>query len=141
MCRAFAVKDEVDDCIATLTALDETLARLRSKLESLRAAQASSSLSETPQETVPPFLAPSDRPVSAASALDVAGSEPLAKKRKLEPAQGYADLRRSTDVKKAKRLITARENSIKAVQKLLDKETSTNNAALAVEDRARSTLT
>lgn len=124
------MKDELDDCITTLTALDEALARLRNKLESGRAAQVSGSLSEP----APEAATPSTQDSSASGTTGTAGAsvtEPLAKKRKLEPAQDYADLRRSSDVKKAKRLVTARENSIKAVQKLLDKEMAAKSPTVA----------
>lgn len=117
------MKDELDDCITTLVALDESLSRLRSKLESFRSAQTSSSLTGSMPESGTPAAGASGSSISdTPGSAGATESEPVAKKRKLEPAQNYADLRRSTDVKKAKRLISARENSIKAVQKLLDKE-------------------
>ena len=53
--------------------------------------------------------------------------EPEGWKQRIESAHDYSELRKSADLKKAKRLVTARENSIKAVQKLLEKAKSSSS--------------
>jgi transposase len=106
VCKTYRVKDEMDDAVSTLIALDETLSRLRSELESLS--------TESPAKSSPNTAAP-----SSASAGELISEERPTKKK--DTTQDYSDLKRSHDLARAKRLITARENSIKAVQNLTDK--------------------
>ncbi|CAL1711430.1 unnamed protein product [Somion occarium] len=94
VCRSFALKEEIEDSIITLTTLDSILITLREELAQLRTVDLSS-----PAEGVPP------------------PAEDL----KLKKTQDYSSLRDTLDVKKAKRLITARENSIKSVKASLAK--------------------
>ncbi|KAK2463136.1 hypothetical protein APHAL10511_004791 [Amanita phalloides] len=86
VCREFKKLEELQDCIATLTSLDDLLAELRSQLE-----QGSSSSAQTDKDN---------------------------KKR------DYSIL----DVPKAKRLIAARENSIKSCKSLLAKQETASDA-------------
>ncbi|KAF8633342.1 hypothetical protein AX17_004514 [Amanita inopinata Kibby_2008] len=83
VCRDFKKSEELQDCIATLTSLDDLLAQLRCQLKE----QSSPSPSEIPSEAEP-------------------------KKR------DYSAL----DLTKARRLIIARENSIKSCKNLLAKK-------------------
>ena len=78
-------------CVATLTSLDDILASLRGELPSVSASQSSEAASS---QSAP------------------------AKKSKTNP---YAALEESLDIAKAKRLIAARENSIKSVKQALKK--------------------
>ncbi|KAI0035456.1 ribosomal protein S5 domain 2-type protein [Vararia minispora EC-137] len=114
VCKAFRVRDEMNDCITALRAYDDSLAKLRTELEDLRKMNAdeASSSPDVPEK---------------ATVRDCA-DEPPAKKRRLEPSQDYTALSRSADLVKARRLINARESAMKAVQKLIDK-TKTGNAA------------
>ena len=91
VCRTFRLKDDMATCVATLTSLDDILASLRAELASLSASQSSG-------------------PASSQSAL--------VKTSKTSP---YAALEESLDIAKAKRLIAARENSIKSVKQALKK--------------------
>ncbi|KAI0629426.1 ribosomal protein S5 domain 2-like protein [Trametes polyzona] len=100
VCRAFRLKDDMATCIATLTSLDDILASLRAELASLT----------TPSKV--------DGPSEAATSTDpdVIVAVPAKKGR-----PSYAALEESLDIAKAKRLITARENSIKSVKLALQK--------------------
>ncbi|TBU31095.1 ribosomal protein S5 domain 2-like protein [Dichomitus squalens] len=91
VCRTFRLKDDMVTCVATLTSLDDILASLRAELASVTARKTSS------------------EPTSSQSAA------------KRSTAKPYATLEESLDIAKAKRLITARENSIKSVKQALKK--------------------
>lgn len=94
VCRAFKLKDELQECILTLTNLDAVLEALRSEL-----AQLTSSL------------------------LDEAGQgEASLVKMKVSKPPNYSTFHTSSDLKKARRLISARENAIKAVKTSLAKQ-------------------
>ncbi|KAI0369020.1 hypothetical protein BV20DRAFT_980383 [Pilatotrama ljubarskyi] len=95
-CRAFRLKDDVADAIATLTSLDDILASLRAELAALSAPSA-----PTPD-------AEQEQGVTIAS-----------KETKARPS--YAALEESLDIAKAKRLVAARENSIRSVKQALQK--------------------
>lgn len=84
----------MDECITTLTSLDDILATLRTELSSIR----------------PP------RPTTDAENNVASTSTTVSRK-----SQDYTSLRDSFDLRKAKRLITARENSIRAVKASLQK--------------------
>jgi len=102
VCQTFLRKEEIEGCISTLASLDDILATLRSELA---AAQAD--------------------PASASGVSDSTGTNASSSKSKTD----YAALRGSLDVNKAKRLVTARENSIKSVKVSLRKaqeKSSTN---------------
>ncbi len=92
VCRTFRLKDDVATCVATLSSLDDILASLRAELASITAAK---------------------------SAPEAAPSTSVATKK--STTNTYAALGESLDVAKAKRLITARENSIKSVKQALKK--------------------
>ncbi|KAI1791191.1 ribosomal protein S5 domain 2-like protein [Ganoderma leucocontextum] len=92
VCRTFRIKDDVATCVATLTSLDDILASLRAELASITAARSTS---------------------EPAPSTSVGRKKPA--------ANTYAALEESLDVAKAKRLITARENSIKSVKQALQK--------------------
>lgn len=97
----------MEDCITTLASLDDILATLRTELS-----------------TITPSAIPSSTP---SNVPDVVAAS-AAKK-----SQDYTSLRDSLDLKRAKRLITARENSIRAVkasiQKAKDKQRSGDSEA------------
>ena len=92
VCRTFRLKDDVATCMATLASLDDILASLRAELASITATKSASG------------------PAQA----QASGTKKPA-------ANSYAALEESLDVVKAKRLITARENSIKSVKQALKK--------------------
>jgi hypothetical protein len=93
VCRSFKIKDELDDCITSLQSLDAILVTLRAELAEL------SDVAETDS---------SRTPIKADSAAQ----------RKIK-APDYSDLLISLDVKKARRLVVARENAIKSVKVML----------------------
>ena len=99
VCRTFRLKDDMSTCIATLSSLDDILADLRAQLASL-----TSQGSEA----------------AGTSSASTANTAPK------KPAPSYTALEESLDVVKAKRLITARENSIKSVKLALKKAQSKN---------------
>ncbi|RPD57699.1 ribosomal protein S5 domain 2-like protein [Lentinus tigrinus ALCF2SS1-7] len=99
VCHVFRRKDDMATCIATLTSLDETLASLRTQLAAATAEGSTSAERGDPQ-------------ADGTSAASVP---------KKPPAPSYTALEESLDVAKAKRLITARENSIKSVRAALKK--------------------
>ncbi|KAI0359567.1 ribosomal protein S5 domain 2-like protein [Trametes cingulata] len=94
-CRAFRLKDDVADAIATLNSLDDILASLRAELASLSAPPSSSEGQEKEQNVT------------------------VITKERVRPS--YAALEESLDIAKAKRLISARENSIRSVKQALQK--------------------
>jgi len=114
VCRVFRLKDEMEDCITTLTTLDETLARLRAELELLRGSSSS-------QTNIPSSVPATPTPTHPVQTSEEDVDEKPRKRRILESTQDYSELRKSADIKKAKRLVTARENSLKAVQNLIEK--------------------
>ena len=111
VCRTFRLKDDIESDIATLTSLDDILASLREELAQMLAKKSSD-----------PAASPNDdardnAPLRSPSRVAAAGGSISPKK-----APNYKDLRESLDVNKAKRLITARENSIKSVKNALKRE-------------------
>jgi hypothetical protein len=88
VCRAFKVRDEIEDCVAQLNSLDAVLAGLREELA---------------QNTV---VAPDDMASDAIVSVRL----------KQTKVTDYHELVACMDLKKARRLITARENSIKSVK-------------------------
>ncbi|TFK87572.1 ribosomal protein S5 domain 2-like protein [Polyporus arcularius HHB13444] len=99
--HAFRRKDDMATCIATLASLDKTLALLRTQLAGATRTADTNDAKETGEEN---------------STVD--GSVIIAKKPS-DPS--YSALEESLDVAKAKRLITARENSIRSVRVALKK--------------------
>ena len=83
--HAFRVRDEVEECVATLTSLDDILASLRAELASLTQSHDGAAKGSTKKK------------------------------------QDYGDLLKTLDLPKAKRLVSARENAIKAVKASLQK--------------------
>ena len=92
VCRTFRLKDDMATCVATLTSLDDILASLRAELTSINATKLAS-------EATPTTSVATKKPTS----------------------NSYAALEESLDIAKAKRLITARENSIQSVKQALKK--------------------
>ncbi|KAI0645180.1 ribosomal protein S5 domain 2-like protein [Trametes meyenii] len=96
VCHTFRLKDDMATSIATLTSLDDILASLRAELASITSSQPGPDR-ETPRDDTPTTIT-----VKKTSA-------------------SYIALEESLDISKAKRLITARENSIKSVKQALRK--------------------
>lgn len=99
VCRTFRQKEDMAECITTLLSLDDILATLRAELASAQ-------------------------PREAASAADGGGQEKGGASTSTSvsrKAQDYTSLRDGLDLKKARRLITARESSIRAVKSSLKK--------------------
>ena len=101
VCRAFKLKDDMATAIATLMSLDDILASLRQELAALQANKPTTD--EEASTDAPPLSLPS---------------------KKASPS--YSALEESLDVSKAKRLIAARENSIKSVKLALKKAGATH---------------
>ena len=97
VCRTFRRKDDMATCIATLTSLDETLASLRSQLAATTAVSSTTETADNEQKD----------------------SNLVVSRRPATPS--YTALEESLDISRAKRLITARENSIKSVRAALKK--------------------
>jgi hypothetical protein len=89
VCRVIKRKDEVNDCITSLTTLDDILAELRAEWTQSSTKDSDSSPTPTPAKKKPEY----------STSTDVA------------------------NISKLKRLITARENSIKSVKALLASKT------------------
>lgn len=96
VCRAFKLKEGIEDCISTLTTLDDILAGLRFDL--------SKAISDHGIE-----------PSSSTSAEKASGTRTSKK-------QDYSGLHTAHDLVKAKRLVNARENAIKSVKVLISKK-------------------
>ncbi|KAL7277763.1 hypothetical protein ACG7TL_008705 [Trametes sanguinea] len=112
VCRTFRLKDDMATSIATLASLDDILASLRAELASITAENAKTTEADGPVETA--------GSASAAFEGDASRSAtPIVRSAKSRP--NYTALEESLDVAKAKRLITARENSIKSVKVALQK--------------------
>lgn len=94
VCRAFKIWDELEECITSLTSLDAVLESLRAELAQ--------------------FIVPSEED-------DLPAAISRAKHKSTKPPD-YSDLLPTMDVKRAKRLITARENAIKIVKATLVKK-------------------
>jgi hypothetical protein len=112
VCRDFKIKDELDDTLRALRTLDADLATHRATLAAL-------------SEAAKPPADSADPPGEASAGADGSAEEPLLGKRKRPAAEAsnYADLLASKDVKKARRLLTARENAIKSVKALIKRKT------------------
>ncbi|EGO00844.1 hypothetical protein SERLA73DRAFT_87161 [Serpula lacrymans var. lacrymans S7.3] len=105
--RTFKRLEEMEECISTLTTLDDLLADLRSELNSI---------SSTSTDTIP-FSSPQE------SSLDTLKSARIAEiKKAIKP--DYSAMQKDVDLAKARRLITARENAIKSVKTLLTRKNS-----------------
>ncbi|KAH9944780.1 ribosomal protein S5 domain 2-like protein [Amylocystis lapponica] len=95
VCRAFRLQDDIATSVATLQSLDDILA-------SLRASLAEHTFADTSEPTT-------------------SAGEPSPVRAEPKKVPDYTALRESLDLKKAKRLITARENAIKSVKAALQK--------------------
>lgn len=140
----------MEECITTLSSLDDILATLRAELSELKATRLKNEIGSvsgdaqselvpeqgmetsndrdpnkrgevtilsqalpSSQPTVPPFLLSSSQSSSTSTKTADKGTK----------APDYKSLRESLDLGKVKRLVTARENSIKSVKAALKKET------------------
>ena len=101
VCKTFRVEDEMQDCISTLQSLDDILADLRGELAKIK--------DERPQ---------SDR-----------GSQSKARSR--DPTKDYSALRKSLDIPKARRQISARERAIDSVKKLINEQREASSSVFA----------
>ncbi len=101
VCHAFRRKDDMATCIATLASLDQTLASLRTQLAAATRTADTNDAKGTGEDN---------------STVD--GSVVIAK---TPTDSSYSALDESLDVAKAKRLIAARENSIRSVRVALKK--------------------
>jgi hypothetical protein len=140
VCRAFKIRDEVEDLVRTLTQLDALLAARRAELA--RLAPSSTPGSGSPSGTdahLPTKIAVAAAPGAPYPALsksvprspsptpstdNVLVVVPLATiphiVRRPKPKETeYAELLASLDVKKARRLVTSREGALKSVGMLL----------------------
>lgn len=107
VCRTFRLKDDMATSVATLTSLDDILASLRAELASLSASK-------------PPAEAEGSQAIAEGDAVAAVAAVPAKK-----PRPSYTALEESLDVTKARRLITARENSIRSTKMALEKARAT----------------
>ncbi|KZT21454.1 ribosomal protein S5 domain 2-like protein [Neolentinus lepideus HHB14362 ss-1] len=106
VCRSFKLKQDMEECIVVLTALDDELTKLRKELARLSLTSQSTDSSYRPSEVEQPSQSTENK--------------------EQKKSQNYATLSDSRDVAKARRLITARENSIKSLKGIIaKKKTST----------------
>jgi hypothetical protein len=128
-CRDFKIKDEMDDTLRALRTLDADLAKQRATLATLTEAAKPCPATEAPTETATARLNPNapahSEGLGITANTDGSPEEPLLGKRKRPTADApdYAGLLVSKDVKKARRLVTARENAIKSVKALIKRKT------------------
>ncbi|KAJ3487545.1 hypothetical protein NLI96_g3447 [Meripilus lineatus] len=132
VCRTFLLYEQTEDHITTLSSLDDILSTLRSELAELKKNQKPNPTDETETKTdggaysldgVPgrghegltKTLSKEDRDKPFADA-DKAETVPSSTPSRSAKRPDYKSLRESQDVSKLKRLITARENSIKSVK-------------------------
>lgn len=133
VCRTFRTKEEIEDHITTLASLDDILGTLRAELEELKQGTkdksdaASCSVDAVPEHRHEDTRGKDKHPLgdSPTSSQTTAPSSTPGSSR----APNYTSLRQSQDLPKLKRLITARENSIRSVKaalKKLQQQHSTN---------------
>lgn len=103
VCKAYKKSEELQDCITTLRTLDDLLFTHREQLASLT----TTTMTENDASSTSISPAPSNEP----------SSPPSSQNREAKKAD-YKNL----DVTKAKRLIQARENSIKVVKAMIAKK-------------------
>ncbi|KAI0758494.1 ribosomal protein S5 domain 2-like protein [Trametes elegans] len=122
VCRTFRLKDDMSTCIATLISLDDILASLRAELAALTAAPAKPS-GDTAAGPAPAQADGGSGSVTAPPVPSTGGGSAITPivvgEKKSRPS--YAALEESLDLAKAKRLVTARENSIRSVKQALQK--------------------
>ncbi|KAI0827985.1 ribosomal protein S5 domain 2-like protein [Trametes gibbosa] len=104
VCQTFRLKDDMATSIATLTSLDDILASLRVEFATL-------------MSNIRPMDSDIKDDPPAGTESEATTSAPIMKKVRTS----YVTLEESLDITKAKRLITARENSIKSVKQALQK--------------------
>ncbi|KAH7906640.1 ribosomal protein S5 domain 2-type protein [Hygrophoropsis aurantiaca] len=105
ICRKFKRQEEMEECVTTLTSLDDILATLRDELKGLSA------------NGVPdPNLAPATSTSPKSSNVDII--------EKPNRKPDYSCLQRDLDLTKAKRLVNARESAIRSVKALIAKKTA-----------------
>jgi hypothetical protein len=116
VCRDFKITDEMEDTLDALRTLDADLAQQRATLATLV-----------------------DAPKLDSGAPAVADEPDMAllgkRKRPATEPPDYADLLASKDVKKARRLVTARENAVRSVKALIQKRLDERAAEPAVDAR------
>lgn len=102
VCRAFKRVEEMEECISTLTRLDNMLASLRQELSDLtqnsELAMSGSTLAQAPSSE----------------------NDSVEGRRSRQP--DYTIMQRDLDITKARRLVGARESAVKSVQSLLSKK-------------------
>ena len=112
VCKTFKQTEELQDCITTLRMLDDMLVEHRKKLRALK----DRTVSENPDQDV------AGSPSTKASAGEELAKEDNSGFCKPNPIIPKVADYSSLDISKAKRLITARESSIKSVTALITKE-------------------
>ena len=100
VCKTFRVEDEMQDCVSTLQSLDDILADLRGELAKIR----------------------DERSRPDRSSKPAAGSR--------DPTKDYSSLKKSLDIPKARRQISARERAIDSVKKLINEQREASPSAL-----------
>jgi hypothetical protein len=98
VCRAFKRKEELENCITTISTLDDILADLRAELANLSKSSTTAS------------------PSAAAKAMSA----------RTPKKPDYSLLCADEDLPKAKRLVGARENAIRSVKGLIQKRKGLN---------------
>ncbi len=122
VCKAFKQTEELQDCLTSLRMLDDMLSDLRKKLADLEDKRDdSAAVSHEARAVTDPSLATSTTSASSDSqsytAVNKESAEILIAGMKSR-LPDYNNL----DIAKAKRLIKAREGSIKSVKALIDKK-------------------
>lgn len=145
VCRAFKLKQDMDECITVLTALDDELSKLREELGRISSAapdnagvdaapkSADADRPDRPSEHPPSQNGQEDPiPSSALTQTLTPSKAHLPEQSTFKPEErketkkpDYTALSDSLDIAKARRLITARENAIKSLKSILAKKQTT----------------
>lgn len=102
VCRTFKGVEEMEECISTLTRLDDMLASLRQELNDLTQSSESATSGST----------------SARTALDDINNAEGRRSRQPD----YTVVQRDLDITKARRLVSARESAVNSVKSLISKK-------------------
>jgi hypothetical protein len=132
-CRDYKIKDELEDTVRMLHTLDGELTKQRAKLQALTDVSESSpnregkgddpTVEAQKRESVTTEKQKGDDATTVPQSTKTDDPIQLGKrKRSAADATDYTELIATKDTKKARRLVTARENAIKSVKALITKK-------------------
>ena len=122
VCRKFRVEEEMEEHIATLSSLDDILSTLRAELSDFKATISNNQIETTKSGSGDGVSDDTGVASPSSSQATLLSQEtPIPSMTVGGKGPDYKSLRESRVVKKVKRLVTARENSIKSVKIALKK--------------------